>query len=294
MSPSMTISSRGAGPAPLRRPVIAAIGSDDDDDVLCLAAARAGARGLPLIACAVIADEDGRAAAEVALAGRVEALLPSDAEVTTEIRVGERAAELLACASAHGAALIVLGQTHAHEGILARIFNPNLPTEVVRGAACPVLLARSTSGSKLILVATDLDDPSWPTLNAAAAEAARSGGPVTVLHCLMPLTTVGSTGSFESATLAAAAATGHLLEAAAAAAGLGAAVIRVEVGPSGASILDLGRILAADLIVIGTHGRRGARRILFGSTAEEVVRGASCDVLVVPVVDGPPVEFPAT
>lgn len=293
----MSVLPRRVGRDPLRRPVIAAIAPDDNDDVLCLAAARAAARGLPLIACAVVADEDGRAGAEVALAGRAAALLPSDAEVTIEVRVGERADELLASASAHGAALIVLGQTHAHEGILARIVSPNLPTEVLRAAACPVLLARSTSGNKLILVATDLDDPAWPTLSAAAAEAARSGGPVTVLHCLLPLTTIGTIetpGGFESATLAAAAAIGHLLEAAAQSAGLSAAVIRVEVGPAGASILELARVLAADLIIVGTHGRRAARRVLFGSTAEEVVRGATCDVLVVRVADGDPVEPPAT
>jgi nucleotide-binding universal stress UspA family protein len=36
-----------------------------------------------------------------------------------------------------------------------------------------------------------------------------------------------------------------------------------------------------DLIVIGTHGRRGLDRFLFGSTAEKVVRYAHCPVLTV-------------
>lgn len=36
-----------------------------------------------------------------------------------------------------------------------------------------------------------------------------------------------------------------------------------------------------DLIVIGTHGRKGIDRVLFGSTAERVVRNASCPVLTV-------------
>lgn len=36
-----------------------------------------------------------------------------------------------------------------------------------------------------------------------------------------------------------------------------------------------------DLIVIGTHGRRGFDRLLFGSTAEQVVRNAPCPVLSV-------------
>ncbi|RMH17320.1 MAG: universal stress protein [Acidobacteria bacterium] len=37
----------------------------------------------------------------------------------------------------------------------------------------------------------------------------------------------------------------------------------------------------SDLIVIGTHGRRGLRRFLLGSVAEEVVRLAPCPVLTV-------------
>lgn len=38
-----------------------------------------------------------------------------------------------------------------------------------------------------------------------------------------------------------------------------------------------------DMIVMGTHGRKGFDRVLFGSTAEKVVRGASCPVLTVRV-----------
>jgi nucleotide-binding universal stress UspA family protein len=37
----------------------------------------------------------------------------------------------------------------------------------------------------------------------------------------------------------------------------------------------------ADLIVIGTHGRTGIDHMLFGSTAEKVVRKAPCPVLTV-------------
>ncbi len=38
-----------------------------------------------------------------------------------------------------------------------------------------------------------------------------------------------------------------------------------------------------DLVVLGTHGRRGIDRMLFGSTAEQVVRNAPCPVLSVRV-----------
>ena len=37
----------------------------------------------------------------------------------------------------------------------------------------------------------------------------------------------------------------------------------------------------ADLIIIGTHGRTGIDHMLFGSTAEKVVRKAPCPVLTV-------------
>ncbi len=39
--------------------------------------------------------------------------------------------------------------------------------------------------------------------------------------------------------------------------------------------------VAADLIVIGTHGRHGLARALFGSVAESVVRHAACPVVTV-------------
>lgn len=37
----------------------------------------------------------------------------------------------------------------------------------------------------------------------------------------------------------------------------------------------------ADLIVLGTHGRRGVRRMMLGSSAEEILRSAQVPVLLV-------------
>ncbi len=37
----------------------------------------------------------------------------------------------------------------------------------------------------------------------------------------------------------------------------------------------------ADLIVIGTHGQRGMRRVVMGSDAEQVVRNAPAPVLLI-------------
>ncbi|HQR72166.1 MAG TPA: universal stress protein [Burkholderiaceae bacterium] len=46
-------------------------------------------------------------------------------------------------------------------------------------------------------------------------------------------------------------------------------------------IVDAARQARADLIVIGTHGRRGVSHLLLGSVAESVVRIASMPVLLI-------------
>jgi nucleotide-binding universal stress UspA family protein len=46
-------------------------------------------------------------------------------------------------------------------------------------------------------------------------------------------------------------------------------------------IVRQARRFGADLIVLGTHGRRGVRRVVLGSDAEQVVRLAQAPVLLV-------------
>jgi nucleotide-binding universal stress UspA family protein len=46
-------------------------------------------------------------------------------------------------------------------------------------------------------------------------------------------------------------------------------------------IVQLASVLAADLVVVGTHGREGFERILLGSVAEAVSRHCGCSVFVV-------------
>ena len=52
-------------------------------------------------------------------------------------------------------------------------------------------------------------------------------------------------------------------------------------GSAADSILREARKWGADLIVMGTHGRRGVRRVVLGSDAEQVVRTATVPVLLV-------------
>jgi nucleotide-binding universal stress UspA family protein len=53
-----------------------------------------------------------------------------------------------------------------------------------------------------------------------------------------------------------------------------------------AGVLDYAQDQDVDLIVMGTHGRRGLRRFIMGSVAEEVVRLARCPVLTTRGEDG--------
>ncbi|MBL8796750.1 MAG: universal stress protein [Planctomycetia bacterium] len=54
-------------------------------------------------------------------------------------------------------------------------------------------------------------------------------------------------------------------------------------GDPAAAILRAVQEHGCDLIVMGTHGRTGLDRMLLGSVAEQVMRGASCPVLTVKV-----------
>jgi len=55
----------------------------------------------------------------------------------------------------------------------------------------------------------------------------------------------------------------------------------VRQGLAASEICDFARDGAYDLIVMGTHGRRGLEHLLLGSVAERVLRMAPCPVLTV-------------
>jgi nucleotide-binding universal stress UspA family protein len=52
-------------------------------------------------------------------------------------------------------------------------------------------------------------------------------------------------------------------------------------GPAWSEIDAVAEEMKADLVVVGTHGRRGLARALLGSVAEKVVRTAPCPVVTV-------------
>ena len=54
-----------------------------------------------------------------------------------------------------------------------------------------------------------------------------------------------------------------------------------ETGPVADAIIREAKRCRADLIVMGTHGRRGVRRLVMGSDAEQVLRETTVPVLMV-------------
>ena len=268
--------------------VLVAVAPDENDNVLQIGWTRARSLGTDLTVCSVVSDEDERRVAYDRLLERIRQFLPADAAVDVEVRVGDKADEILHCIAERDTRLVVLGECHRGEGVLARLFWPSVPTAVVRGTTCPILVTRHTPGTGRILAATALDAAGFPILRAAAAELERAGGQVTALHCLEPMALVAPV---DVPTVLVAptndlvnSASAHLMRAASEC-GLEKATLRVEIASPAEKILEVAKEIAADLIIVGTHGRSGAARLLLGSVAEEVVRDAPCNVLVVHLDD---------
>lgn len=53
------------------------------------------------------------------------------------------------------------------------------------------------------------------------------------------------------------------------------------IGPAAKTIAEFAKQYEADVIVIATHGRSGIRRLVWGSTAEHILRAATMPVLMV-------------
>ena len=69
--------------------------------------------------------------------------------------------------------------------------------------------------------------------------------------------------------------------------------MRVGEGDPAAALVDAAQGYGEDLIVVGSHGRRGLRRAFLGSVAEHVVRTARTPVLVIRAAPAPAKAPPA-
>lgn len=139
---------------------------------------------------------------------------------------------------------------------------------------------------KRILVPTDFTDTSDRALDWALNLAGRLGGAVTVMHAYE----IPVIGFPDGAIIATPEIAGRIAEASRAA--LDTAVAKRRGGPvpidgviregvAWEAINALADELDADMVVIGTHGRRGLSRALLGSVAENVVRTAHRPVVTI-------------
>lgn len=181
--------------------------------------------------------------------------------------------------------LVVVG-THGRTGI-ARVLLGSVADKVVRHAPCSVLAARPRGDVKAfehVLCPIDFSDSSRHALALAAELAAPGAAGITLLHAFeLPIVSTGmamAPDMFPEVKEQAA----HLLE-------QWAADLRTKVkvpvttlvasGSPGARALGiLDDDPTFDLVVVGSHGRTGLRRVLLGSVAEKIVRNAPCPVLV--------------
>jgi nucleotide-binding universal stress UspA family protein len=135
-----------------------------------------------------------------------------------------------------------------------------------------------------ILCATDFSPCSRTATRLAAALARRRGEPLLLLHALasMPVDFFDApVGSVDWAKEMFIAAQTEVERQAAEIRRTGITVeTRVVLGAAADIVVEVARASGASLIVVGTHGRKGAARLFLGSCAEQVVRHAPCPVLV--------------
>ncbi len=134
-----------------------------------------------------------------------------------------------------------------------------------------------------ILVPVDFGEASSRAVSVAAAVAARTGAAVRLLHAesieAPPYFTHEQIESLEKQRRAARAHAQRYLADFGRKHGLPHAEVTVQEGSPVALILEGAR--GTDLVIMGTHGRRGASRWWLGSVAERVVHESRTPVLVV-------------
>jgi nucleotide-binding universal stress UspA family protein len=245
-------------------------------------AAYAGEAPVPSDAVQFLTDDSERGLAHAARAA-------SDLgarRVTTTMLTGIPWDQLVALLRGDAAFDLVVMGTHGRTG-LARILLGSVTEQVVRHAPCPVLTVRDrgdTGTYRHVLCPVDFSDSARQAVDLAARVATAGGAGITLLHVLeLP---VAYSGEPKIAGFA-----GDLDRQAAAmlerwTVELQAKVpvpvtARSRVGRPGAQILTaLDDDPSFDLVITGSHGRTGLRRLLLGSVAEQVIRHAACPVLV--------------
>jgi nucleotide-binding universal stress UspA family protein len=228
--------------------------------------------------------------------GLVDQARAEGLEAVGEVCEGPPAQGIRLNAERLGADLVVLG-THGHRGV-GRILLGSVAERTVRTAPCNVLVARAggpeaSSRAKpgRILVATDFSEHSARAVRAATSLAQRFGARLHLVHAFgLPVVTASPydvvlTGGILDE--ARAQARRSLEEAAQEPRAAGVEVeVHLAHTPAPEAITEQAQELAADLIVMGTHGHTGLKHALLGSVAERTLRTAPCSVLTVKAVQG--------
>jgi nucleotide-binding universal stress UspA family protein len=189
------------------------------------------------------------------------------------------AQEIVRQADAWSADLIVMG-TNGRRG-LSRLLMGSNAESVLRTSRLPVLLVRDQAeGSVLpstspagsygrLLVPMDGSDLSLTELERALDYARAIGAQVKVVYVQVNLRKEGS--PVIASAQAAASSRGVTID---------AEIVEPMEGSTARTILDAAKRWNADLIVMGTHGRRGMRRVTMASDAEDVLRTSNVPVLL--------------
>ena len=134
-----------------------------------------------------------------------------------------------------------------------------------------------------ILVATDFSDISLHAVEKALALALSNQSKLYLLHVLELPAASPSLSVMDDVTLGwekdARERLGRLLPD-----DLDTDIVTQEVTRRGNPAEEIARFAsekAVDLIVVGTHGRKGLSKLLLGSTAEKLLREAPCQILVI-------------
>lgn len=186
--------------------------------------------------------------------------------------------------------LIVMG-THGRSG-LDRLKLGSVAEAILRRAPCPVLTIRAATGGHPVvhplrihlnrmLVATDFSPSSESALHLSAGLARVLAAEIHLLHVAASPAKVGSPS--DPAACSRETRINEKFRRAIGVSRAGDLVSQCLVlhGEPAEEILAHAAQTRTRLIVIGTQGRRGLQRLLVGSVAEAVIRGARCPVMVV-------------
>ncbi|HSW95052.1 MAG TPA: universal stress protein [Patescibacteria group bacterium] len=212
-------------------------------------------------------------------------------DVVATVIVGRPASEITATAARIGADLLVIGSRG--RGALASAVLGSVAAEVVDHAPCPILVARGTAISRVVL-ATDGSPGSQRAEDVMVSLPFLRSLPVRVVS-VAPLLPgwYGLTDTAGAAVLSGETyqlivddeRTAHQAIAGAAAARLSsqgvASTTEVPQGEAASGIIEAAEVAGADLIVVGSRGKTGLGRLLLGSVARRILYQAPCSVLIV-------------